>query len=44
MIRSVIGIKSKTVFTKLIIPIMNLERIIDATVKDGTDCTEDMNP
>ena len=44
MIRSVIGIKSKTVFTKLIQTYnWNLERIIDATVKDGTDCTEDMD-
>ena len=44
MIRSVIGIKSKTVFSKLTQTYnWNLERIIDATVKDGTDCTEDMD-
>lgn len=43
MIRSVIGIRSKAEFNRLTkLYNWNLERIIDATVKDGTDCKDDM--
>lgn len=43
MIRSTVGIRSKTEFNKLCRMFnWNLEHIIDATVKEGVDCKSDM--